>query len=71
MEQTPQGSSNQEELASKHPDTDISQTSDASELAAIRDLLRPLPTPGLVDWGIPPETIADCDFNLQVSERPP
>ncbi|KAF9011531.1 HCNGP-domain-containing protein, partial [Hymenopellis radicata] len=31
------------------------------ELSQIRDLLRPPPIPGLVDWGIPPPPTGPCD----------
>lgn len=36
------------------------------ELARIRGLLRPLPVPGIVDWGIPPPTSEQCDPELEV-----
>jgi len=36
-------------------------SSEDDELARIRELLRPPPIPGVVDWGIPAESTAPCD----------
>lgn len=42
---------------------------DQDELTQIRALLRPPPTPGVQDWGIPPETTEPCDPALSVRPR--
>ncbi|KAF7316028.1 HCNGP-domain-containing protein [Mycena indigotica] len=45
------------------PNTDASSSSVSrfDELTRIRELLRPAPIPGLVDWGIPPAPDGPCD----------
>jgi len=35
------------------------------ELTRLRSLLRPPPIPGLVDWGIPPQSIEPCDSAIE------
>ncbi|KIO14320.1 hypothetical protein M404DRAFT_6307 [Pisolithus tinctorius Marx 270] len=41
--------------------TEATSSSEVDEVSLLRDLLRPSPIPGLVDWGIPPEPAAPCD----------
>ncbi|KIJ61654.1 hypothetical protein HYDPIDRAFT_115828 [Hydnomerulius pinastri MD-312] len=48
------------EDASQEP-TSASSSSENDELIRLRDLLRSPPIPGVVDWGIPSESIAPCD----------
>jgi hypothetical protein len=38
----------------------------SEELARIRWLLRPLPIPGVENWGIPPEVEGPCDAEVEV-----
>ncbi|OSC96582.1 HCNGP-domain-containing protein, partial [Trametes coccinea BRFM310] len=52
--------SESQEVTASFPDTSNGEEV-SDELARIRQLLRPPPIPGVVDWGIPPEPDAPCD----------
>lgn len=41
--------------------SDDASSPDVNEIARLREFLRPLPIPGLVDWGIPPEPTTQYD----------
>ena len=43
-----------------------SSSSEDHELTRIRELLRPPPIPGVVDWGIPAQSMAPCDPAIEV-----
>jgi len=46
--------------------SDDASSPDVDEIARLREFLRPLPIPGLVDWGIPPEPTTQYDPTIDV-----
>jgi hypothetical protein len=54
------------EIHSEAPGSQQEQRRDADELAELRELLKPPPISGVIDWGIPSATEEQCDEELEV-----